>query len=211
MSEQKKIILVIDDSLATLTAIQSILEGSYELSLAKNTDIALTILGTLKVDLILLDMEMPGISGMEFLEMMHENPDYYHIPVIVVSSYGTPEVISNAKKYGAVDFVVKPVSPEKLLGKTNSIIRNARTKISKVGLYRKLQILESASVKGQKNQVELAIADLELNYYDLKIDSQITEICRHARKMEYDVTVRNIKPLLSQLSDPKPNIVYRKL
>jgi DNA-binding NtrC family response regulator len=200
MPDQKKTILVVDDSYATLTTIQSILEGSFELSLAKNTDIAKTILKTVKIDLILLDMEMPVLSGMDFLELLQKSPEFYHIPVIIVSSHGTADVIVNAKKIGAVDFAVKPISPEILLDKINTALNDARIKINKVGLVRKLKILQSASAKGQKNQVELIVDDLDRVFYDIEKDPDIAEICRSARKMEYNAVSEKIKPLLLQLA-----------
>ena len=89
MVKKRTTILAIDDDITILTTICRILEGSYEVGLAKNLDIAKTILQTTSVDLILLDMEMPGASGMKFLETLHDDPSYYHIPVIIVSSHGT--------------------------------------------------------------------------------------------------------------------------
>jgi len=210
MSEQKAI-LVVDDNLASLTTLQSILERNYEVSLAKSAEIAQTILSAVNIDLILLDMEMPGLSGMEFLEILGSNPSYYHIPVIVVSSYGTPEVIINATRYGAVNFVVKPVSPDVLLEKVHSVLKDARLKINKIGLYRKLKILENAAEKGQRAQIDMIIEDLKMYYYELKTDMKIAELCRLARKMDYTAMAEKIKPLLAELSTARQTKVFRKL
>jgi len=200
MSDKKKTILVIDDNLSILTTIQSILEKNYELSLAKNADIAKTILNAAKIDLILLDVEMPGISGIEFLEILNKSPEFYHIPVIIVSSLGKHEIILNAKKNGAVDFVIKPISPEILTEKINSALLNARIKINNIRLFTKLKFLENVVKKGHKSKVEEIIDELEHYYYELKTDPEIAEICKFARTMEYKTATEKINTLMKKLS-----------
>ena len=201
MSEAKKNILVIDDCIATLTVIRSILEKTYEVSLAKDTEIAKTILDTTRVNLILLDMEMPDFSGMEFLQILNNSALWYHIPVIIVSSHGTPDIIIKSKKNGAMDFVVKPIHPRVLIEKIHSAFKTSKKIISKTGLFRKLQILENSCIMGKSNQVEDVIKDLEEIYFDLETDIKIAEICKFARKMDYKPVDAKIKPLLESLSN----------
>jgi PleD family two-component response regulator len=201
MFEKKKTILAIDDSIATLTTIRSILERMYEISLAKDAEIAKTILNTTSVDLILLDMEMPDFSGMKFLTILQNDISWYHIPVIIVSSHGTPDVIIDSKKSGAVDFIVKPIHPTILIDKVTSVLKTSRKKISKTGLARKLQILENSCGMGKSSQVEDIIKDLEQIYFDLKTDIEIAEICKFARNMDYKLVGVKIKPLLLSLSE----------
>ena len=203
MLEKKKIILAVDDNLATLTTIRSILEGTYEVSLAKNIEIARTILQTTKVDLILLDIEMPGVSGMEFLEEIHNDGGLYHIPVIMVSSYGTAEVIINTQKGGADDFVVKPISPPILLEKIRSVFKSARKKINYEALGRKLNKLENSCAIGKSSHVEKMIQELEQVYCDIATDMEIAEICRYARDMEYSLVAGKVQLLATSLPTTK--------
>ena len=116
----KKTILAIDDDITILNTIRSVLEETYEVSLAKNTDSALTILKTTQVDLILLDLNMPIASGADFLEYIRRDASLYRIPVIVVSSQGTVNVRTEAREKGAVDFVIKPISPDILREKIHA-------------------------------------------------------------------------------------------
>ena len=192
--------MAIDDNISILTTIRSILERSYDVSLAKDTEIAKTILNTTSVDLILLDIEMPELTGMEFLSILQNNASWYHIPVIIVSSHGTPDVIIDSKKSGAVDFIVKPILPRILIDKVHSVLKTAKKRISKTGLFRKLKVLESSCVMGKSAQVEDVIKDLEQIYFDLKTDMEIAEICKFARGMEYKLVREKIKPILSVLS-----------
>ena len=200
MSDSKKNILVVDDSIAILNTIRSILERTYDVSLAKDAEIAKTILETTNIDLILLDMEMPDMPGIEFLKILSNSASWYHIPVIIVSSHGTPDVIVKSKKNGAVDFIVKPVHPRILIEKIHSVFKTSKQKITKAGLLRKLQILGNSCVTGKSNQVEDIIQDLEHIYFDLEIDTEIAAICRFARNMEYKLVDTKIKPILESLS-----------
>ena len=192
-------ILAIDDDISILTTIRTILSKNYQVSLAKNVDIAKTILQTTEVNLILLDMEMPGTSGMDFLELLRYDNLFYHIPVIIVSSMGTADVIVEVKKRGAIDFVVKPISAAALTEKVHTVLQSTRKKISKLGLFRKLQVLEISSIMGKSNRVEDCIKDLEYFYYDKESDSIINEICKNAKDMEYNLVGEKVKQLLAAL------------
>ena len=199
MTEKKATILAIDDDISILTTIRTILSKNYQVSLAKNVDIAKTILQTTEVNLILLDMEMPGTSGMDFLELLRYDNLFYHIPVIIVSSLGTPDVVLEITKRGAIDFVVKPISAITLMVKVQSVLQSSRRKISKVGLHRKLQVLENTCTMGKSSRVEECINDIEHFCYDMETDSKIAEICKIARDMEYNQANEKVKQLLAAL------------
>ena len=199
MFDKKKTILAIDDDITILATMRGILEGTYDVSLAKNLDIAKTILQTIEVNMILLDMDMPGLSGMDFLDELQKSDSYYHIPVIIVSSYGTADVIVEAKKGGASDFVVKPIVPKTLLGKIHSVFKTARRKITHESLVRNLKFLETTCLMGKSSNVEEIITNLEHVYCDKAIDLEIAEICKHARNMDYSLVAEKIKPLLANL------------
>src|SRR5215469_3005815 len=185
MPERGKNILVIDDQPASLNAISAILEDFYEVSLAKNAEIAETILQTAVIDLILLDMEMPGISGPELLQMIRDDDNYYYIPVIIVSSHGTSEVIVTAQKLGVKGFVVKPVVAKTLLDKVNTVLKYAPQKITTGMLVLRLNRLANACTKGNSGDIKAVLDDLEQYYYNRKTDAAVAEIIRETRNMEY--------------------------
>jgi DNA-binding response OmpR family regulator len=74
------------------------------------------------VDLILLDIEMPEVSGFEYLKQLQQNPQYSTIPVIFVTSHATREFFVAAINSGAKDFVVKPISADILKEKIRAIL-----------------------------------------------------------------------------------------
>ena len=197
----RKTILAVDDDITILNTIRSVLEGTYEVSLAKNTDIARTILTSTRIDLILLDMNMPGVSGMDFLEFIRNDNSHYHIPVIIVSSQGTSDVIVEIKKRGAVDFVVKPISPNILKEKIRSSLKDASVKTSRMSLEIKLKRLALACAAGKSGNVEEIVNELEQVYFDHTVDMEIAEICRYAKDMEYNLVDKKVKQLLLDLSN----------
>ena len=78
-------------------------------------------------DLILLDWEMPEISGMDALRNLKQNHQTYDIPVIIISSFSSSEKVSEALDAGAVDYVRKPIESEELLARSRSAMTLATT------------------------------------------------------------------------------------
>jgi CheY-like chemotaxis protein len=124
--EEKRIILAVDDMPLNLTAIRTILRDDFDIRLSKSPIAALSMLNTVRVDLILVDIEMPEMSGFEFVERLRNNPEHPEqkdIPVIFVTSHETPDVTGRIVSFGA-GYVVKPVVPRILLEKVNSTLEN---------------------------------------------------------------------------------------
>ncbi|GHV36286.1 hypothetical protein AGMMS49546_01280 [Spirochaetia bacterium] len=98
-----------------LAVYNNILGGKYKLLRAESAPQALKLLNTAQVDLILLDIEMPGMSGFEFLHQIRKIPKLIDIPVIVVSSHSTEEFVTHSLTQGAGELIPKPVHPAHLL------------------------------------------------------------------------------------------------
>lgn len=127
MPEQtvKKIILAVDDMPMNLALIRNILCKDYDVRPVKSAKTALLLMNTIRPDLILLDIEMPEMSGLEFFNLIRDNPDrpdQKDIPVIFISSHGTESVVSQAMDGGARGYVVKPLNPAVLLEKIASLL-----------------------------------------------------------------------------------------
>jgi PleD family two-component response regulator len=122
METRKKVILAVDDIIPSLKTTGKILENIFDVCLAKSIETASRVLKTTKVDLILLDIEMPEMSGFEYMEQLQRTPQYRDIPVIFVSSHATREFFTQAISFGAKDFIVKPVSPKILIEKVCTVL-----------------------------------------------------------------------------------------
>jgi putative two-component system response regulator len=124
----KKVVLVVDDTSMYLRTMKIALETHFDVRLAKSGEIALSILGTTRVDMILLDIEMPGMSGFETLEMLRKLPNAADTPVIFVTSHVTTGLIAKAMKKGAKDYVMKPFNSGLLLRKVFAAVNGVNLK-----------------------------------------------------------------------------------
>lgn len=123
----EKNILVIDDSKFVLDTITNILQvKNYNISAALNPIKALNLLKNgLKIDLIFLDLEMPKMTGIEFLEKIKKEVQYKNIPVIILSSSEDRQKYARVLKHGAIDFIRKPFLTEEILLKAELHISQA--------------------------------------------------------------------------------------
>ena len=130
-------ILIIDDEEVILDSCSQILEGSgHSVTTTSNGDQGLKLLGEIKPDLVLLDLKMPGISGMEVLEkIISFDPT---IVTVIITGYATVDSAVEAMKKGAYDFLPKPFTPDEF----RMVIRR--------GLERRKLILEAISLRKEK-------------------------------------------------------------
>jgi putative two-component system response regulator len=138
---ERKTVLAIDDIIPCLTMTKQILENHYNVYLAKCIDSAMVILKIAKIDLILLDIDMPGMSGLEFIQFLQDTSKYCDIPVIFMSSYATKDMFMKAIDAGAKDFLVKPVLPENLFEKIEAAFKKPDETIDKKDMIKGLMTL----------------------------------------------------------------------
>lgn len=117
-------ILVVDDNPDNIDVLVNALENmGYNLAIATSGERALKTTTHFLPDLILLDLMMPGIDGMETCRRLKENAQTQHIPVIFVTAAAdTPEVVQSFRA-GAVDYIVKPVREEEVLARVRNHLR----------------------------------------------------------------------------------------
>lgn len=110
----KKRILVVDDEHTILESVKGILEDEgYGVTVVSNGKECLETLKTAPVDLVVLDIWMPGMDGLEVLQRIKK--DWPFLPVVIMTGHGTIETAVKATRMGAHDFIEKPLSYESLL------------------------------------------------------------------------------------------------
>jgi putative two-component system response regulator len=113
-----KKILAVDDVAINLRAIKTALDKFFKVRIANSGVLALEIIGKEEIDLILLDIEMPGMSGFEFMHLLKAKYTTGTLgkipPVIFVTANATPELLVQAKAAGAVGYIIKPFDPKAL-------------------------------------------------------------------------------------------------
>jgi len=126
-------ILVVDDESSIRRTLKDILEfEKHQVELASNGQEALDFVNDEDFDVVLLDIKMPEMDGMEVLEKIMQNKD---IPVVMISGHGTIETAVEALRKGAYDFIVKPPDLNRLL----VTVRNAIDKRDLVTQTRQLK------------------------------------------------------------------------
>ena len=110
------LILVVDDDADNVNiARQILLSRGFEVRVAYNGPSALASVEQQRPDLVLLDIMMPQMSGMEVLDRLRANPATAGVPVILVTAKDQDEDLLAGYKYGADYYITKPFSPKQLL------------------------------------------------------------------------------------------------
>lgn len=126
------LILVVDDVTKNLQLVMEILEQfGYSTTFALGGQQALDRLKTLKPDLILLDLMMPGINGLEVCEILKADPRLKDIPVIFLTASSERDHLIQAFEKGAIDYVTKPFHSPELLArvKTHLSLKQAQDEL----------------------------------------------------------------------------------
>lgn len=112
----KKTILIADDSPTMRAMLVSTIEllGDYRIVEASSGFEALRLLPRENVDLILTDINMPDINGLEFISYLRNNTNYQTTPVFIISSEGSQKDIEKGKLLGANEYLIKPFDPSRL-------------------------------------------------------------------------------------------------
>ena len=117
-------VLVVDDILANIKLLQARLEAEYfEVVTASNGHDALEICQRERVDVVLLDVMMPGIDGFEVCRRLKASPQTLHIPVVMVTALDQASDKIQGLDCGADDFLTKPVDDIALVTRVKSLAR----------------------------------------------------------------------------------------
>jgi len=103
-----KRILIIEDEEILMNLLQrKLIQEGYEVSIARDGDEGLKLMKEASPDLILLDILMPRMGGIEGMEAMQKDDGLKNIPVVIISNSGQPVEIDKAQKLGAKDWLIK--------------------------------------------------------------------------------------------------------
>jgi DNA-binding response OmpR family regulator len=118
-------ILIIEDEQDILDLLsKKISESGYEVVVAQDGEEGLRLIREEKPDLVLLDMVLPGMSGLELLKRKQSSAETAGSPVIIISNSGVPSEISQARHLGAKDWIVKTkFSLQETISKIDKIIQ----------------------------------------------------------------------------------------
>ena len=114
--QQNASIMMVDDEPLTMEVVQTFLEdaGYRKFHLLDDSTQAMRQLREQQPDVLLLDVMMPEVSGFDILKMLRQEPEFAHLPVIILTSSADAETKLTALDLGATDFLSKPVDPSEL-------------------------------------------------------------------------------------------------
>jgi DNA-binding NtrC family response regulator len=131
-----KTILIVDDEPAARYGLRRALEAKYRVAEAESADAAREALNTEQPDLILLDVVLPGQSGLEFLKWMREQES--ELPVLMVSALDTAKTAVEALQLGAADYLVKGFELEELRQRVANLLKLATLEKENDSLRRRM-------------------------------------------------------------------------
>ncbi len=131
---QKQKILIVDDATENIKMLTNLLRDEFTIFFAKNGKTALKLAKSKQPDLILLDIVMPEMDGFEVCRSLQEDTETVGIPVIFVSAKGEEGDETKGFEAGAVDYIIKPISPPivKARVKTHLRLREAVAELKRL-------------------------------------------------------------------------------
>ena len=151
----KKLILAIDDEKDILKLLQYNLEReSYQVVCARSGEEGLEAVKSKRPDLVILDIMMPGIDGLEVCKILRANKDSWNIPILMLTAKSSEVDQILGLELGAADYISKPFSVKILLARVKNIFRNQETKKDEVPVIRAGELVidkdrHTFSIKGK--------------------------------------------------------------
>jgi two-component system alkaline phosphatase synthesis response regulator PhoP len=170
-------VLVVDDEQSVYIPLEGVLsrEG-YRTLVAADGTAALEILGEHSVDLALVDLNMPGLSGLELIQIIHER--WPRTVIVILTGYGTLESAITALQHGAHDYLLKPAKPEEIKASVRKGLDKRRTAQRRRQLLSSIEASVRALTREHSETPPAAIStelrphveETELHADDLEID-----------------------------------------
>ena len=145
-------ILIVDDEASLRQTLARILQrASYEVTTTANGAEALKLLSQHAFDLVYLDIRMPDISGLEVLKTIHTK--YPELPVILFTAQPDLNSAVEAVRSGAIDYLLKPLKPQTIIERTQSILANKQKERRKREIQRQIEALQTELKSLEKEEI----------------------------------------------------------
>ena len=163
----KKHILIIEDEKDIAELLEYNLGvGGYYTYVANNGETGLKVARKQNPDLILLDLMLPGIQGLDVCRIIKTDEDTKNIPIVMLTALGQEENIVKGLESGADDYITKPFSFKILLARIKSVLR--RGKLEEQDLNKEIKIFD-VTIKPRTREVIISNAFIELTFTEFQI------------------------------------------
>jgi signal transduction histidine kinase len=165
----KSKILIIDDEEVVLDSCAQILKKSdYQLATANNGTSGLALIPEYQPDLIFVDLKMPGISGFEVLEKIHEMDPT--LVTVVITGFATVSSAVDAMKKGAYDFLPKPFTPDEFRIITRRGIERRKLVLETIALRREKELLREQFASIVSHELKTPLGAVQQNLFVLEYE-----------------------------------------
>lgn len=163
----KSIVLIEDEPDIQEIIAYNLQREGYQVNGALSGEEGLRLITQKKPDLILLDLMLPGIDGLEVCRQVRANPQVCDIPIIMVSAKGEESDVVLGLGLGADDYVAKPFSPKELIARVKAVIRRSAA----LGNAEEAATIEFGDliIEPEKHKVSLAGRDLVFTASEFKM------------------------------------------
>jgi len=189
MVETRKIVFFVDDSATILATGKDVLGRYYDVITFDSGSRLFKALDRIIPDLILLDLEMPEMSGYEVIKRLKSNPATRDVPVIFITSAGDAESEVQGFALGASDYITKPILPSRLLKRVEVCLKLEAQRLALVNYSNNLEEM----VKSKTQTVE------ELKNAILRVMSELVERRDQITGGHVDRTQRYVKMFLDAM------------
>jgi len=176
--DDKPSILIVDDVPGNIQVLAAVLKDSYSIKIATSGEQCLTIMQKNdKPLLILLDVEMPGISGYDVCKKLKESTETSDIPIIFITARTDESEEEYGFEIGAVDYITKPIKPVIVQArvKTHITIKQQRNKLSEMamkdqltGLFNRhylVEVAEQKFSKASRTPNDICVLLIDIDYF----------------------------------------------
>ena len=142
IKESKGTILIVDDEMGPRESLRMFLKPHYDVYTAPDGKEALNILKQTKIDVVTLDLKMPGLSGLDVLREIRKF--HQDVEVVIITAYGSPQNVKEANRFGARSFICKPFNSMELINYIHQLFerRNYSLKAKNQSKYNALMTRE---------------------------------------------------------------------
>lgn len=164
----KATVLIVDDEEDILELVRYNLEKEgYKVFSASTGEIALQLARTESPDLVVLDLMLPGIDGLDVCRVLKNDPKTKSILIIMLSAKGEEADVVTGLELGADDYVSKPFSPRVLLARVKSALRKQKTTLR--GEHDEIIKVDALTIDPKRHEVSLRGALIDLTHTEFKL------------------------------------------
>lgn len=199
--DKRKTVLIVDDTETNIDILLEILDDEYDILVSLDGESALEIVQEEKIDLILLDIMMPGMDGYEVCTVLKSQSETMDIPVVFITAKIDEDSIERAYDCGGIDYITKPFKPRELTArvKTQMKLKDLMDHLEFIasydamtGIYNRRKFFELAEKQFKENPKNLYAVMIDIDKFKDVNDKYGHPVGDKVIKSVTDIVSKNI-------------------